>query len=255
MWVIPTTYKVPDPQTSLPFAPDTVASKEDLALLESTIASSLMWRSKPSLLRTWLRRWSRISWIPPLFGRILKPSQHISFEAALTSSLAATRASRLAGPANDRARTIPVTSGRTSDNISEQLALFSASLKTSKGTSGSASTASSATWRKMVTAARGEYSARLKSARLTRGSASSSWETPYPTPAATRYGNNRGGAAGRTGKVRHSLESIAKDPAQPTGCLNPTWVEWLMGVPAGWTDLGSWATESCLRRQQKPGAN
>jgi hypothetical protein len=23
------------------------------------------------------------------------------------------------------------------------------------------------------------------------------------------------------------------------GCLNPTWVEWLMGYPAGWTDLGA----------------
>ena len=27
------------------------------------------------------------------------------------------------------------------------------------------------------------------------------------------------------------------------GQLNPTWVEWLMGLPLGWTDLGSWGTE------------
>jgi hypothetical protein len=27
------------------------------------------------------------------------------------------------------------------------------------------------------------------------------------------------------------------------GALNPTWVEWLMGVPTGWTELGSWETE------------
>jgi hypothetical protein len=27
------------------------------------------------------------------------------------------------------------------------------------------------------------------------------------------------------------------------GHLNPNWVEWLMGVPTGWTDLGSWGTE------------
>ncbi len=28
-----------------------------------------------------------------------------------------------------------------------------------------------------------------------------------------------------------------------TGHLNPDWVEWLMGVPTGWTGLGSWGTE------------
>ena len=27
------------------------------------------------------------------------------------------------------------------------------------------------------------------------------------------------------------------------GALNPAWVEWLMGVPTGWTALGSWETE------------
>lgn len=327
MWILPKNYQLTNPQTSLAFVPDTVASKEDLTLLESTIESSLMWRSKPSPLQTWSRRWNRVSWMPPLFGRILKPSQHTSFETALTSSLAATRANRLARLEGERERKIPDISGHTSDDMSEQLTLFSASSKTSKDTSRLDSTTSSAIWKKMVTTQRSEYSQRLKSARLTRESESSSWATPntmdylppkaeetlrrqaqtvrkgrsrpsnlreqvnprameiykeelYPTPSATPYGNNQGGAAGRTGKVRHSLESMArqnlwptpraseykdcgavgskshthmdkrsylcakaKDPAQPTGCLNPTWVEWLMGVPTGWTELGSWGTE------------
>jgi len=30
---------------------------------------------------------------------------------------------------------------------------------------------------------------------------------------------------------------------KPVGHLNPEWVEQLMGVPTGWTDLGSWETE------------
>jgi hypothetical protein len=34
------------------------------------------------------------------------------------------------------------------------------------------------------------------------------------------------------------------------GHLNPTWVEWLMGVPTGWTDLDSWVTE--LSPKQPP---
>lgn len=37
-----------------------------------------------------------------------------------------------------------------------------------------------------------------------------------PTPTATSYGSNRGGAAGRVGKVRHSLESMARQGEWPT---------------------------------------
>lgn len=33
------------------------------------------------------------------------------------------------------------------------------------------------------------------------------------------------------------------------GQLNPTWIEWLMGLPLGWTELKPLATESC---QSKP---
>jgi len=347
MWVLPKNY-----QTSLAFVPDMVASKEDLTLLAPTIGSSLMWRSKPSPLPTWSRRWSRVSWMPHLFGRILKPSQHTSFETALTSSLAAIRASRSARQANDRERTIPVTSGHTSEDMSEQLDLFNASSKTSKVTSRLDSTASSAIWKKMVTTQRSEYSQRLKSARLTRESASSF----LPTPSATPYGTSNNGQRGdgttfkQAGKpslesmARHNLwptpsvkgnynrkgasqrsgdgletavktwptptardyrsEKCSKEVAETrqahprgkslawtvehgpqwptpsahearlgyqdrsdptkrgtqeslttvivnraggrtecTGQLNPTWVEWLMGVPTGWTELGSWGTE------------
>ena len=37
----------------------------------------------------------------------------------------------------------------------------------------------------------------------------------------------------------------------PKGKLNPDWVEQLMGVPVGWTDLGCWATESSPGKQKK----
>jgi len=68
---------------------------------------------------------------------------------------------------------------------------------------------------------------------------------PIPTPSASSYGSNRGGAAGRVGPTRHSLQSMARHglwpkpspvPAAPRGELNPAWVEWLMGWPIGWTD-------------------
>ena len=276
MWIVPKSLELTNPSTSSVFVPDTVASSEDLTLLESTIGSSLMWRSKPSPLQTWSRRWSRVNWIPHLFGRILKPSQQTSFETALTSSLEDIRANRLARLEREAGSKTPVISGHTSDGTYNQLNLFNASSRTSKDTSRLDSTASSATWKKMVTTQRGDYSQRLKSVRHTSGSESSY----LPTPSATSYGSNQGGAAGRTGKVRHSLESMArhnlwptpraseykdcgpvgskshthmdkrsylcakaKDPDQPSGLLNPTWVEWLMGVPTGWTGLDSWGTE------------
>jgi hypothetical protein len=38
------------------------------------------------------------------------------------------------------------------------------------------------------------------------------------------------------------------------GSLNPTWVEWLMGWPLGWTDLKPWEMDKCHSAPQKRGA-
>ena len=38
-------------------------------------------------------------------------------------------------------------------------------------------------------------------------------------------------------KYRSRLEESVAMNGSPTGKLNPTWVEWLMGFPTGWTDL------------------
>ena len=324
MWIIPKNY-----QPSSVFVLATVESKEDLSLQGLRIESSLMWRSKPSPLRTWSQRWSRVSWFRLLSTRILRPSHLISFETQLTSSLEDIRANRLAWQEERKPLTIPDTSSPTSSTMCEQLDLLSASSRMSKDTSIEDSNQSSKTWKAQVIAQRGEYSQRKKLAHLTKGNASSSWLTVsvedagrkgsaeawqeykqkgrttqarlrnqvhekkypllFPTPTATPYGNNQGGAAGRTGQVRHSLESMAKHDLWPTpstrdhkggykggrirngkvsmdtldvavqhtdnkdqtsGTLNPTWVEWLMGLPTGWTDLDSWVTE--LSPKQPP---
>ena len=55
-----------------------------------------------------------------------------------------------------------------------------------------------------------------------------------PTITAQTYGTNQGGAAGRVGKVRMSLQSMAK---QRGGHLSPSFVERMMNWPVGWTDL------------------
>lgn len=52
-----------------------------------------------------------------------------------------------------------------------------------------------------------------------------------PTLTATPYGSNKGGAAGRTGEARPSLDTLAGS------ALSPTWCEWFQGFPIGWTDV------------------
>jgi len=63
----------------------------------------------------------------------------------------------------------------------------------------------------------------------------------FPTPAA--HEGRLGYQRRDTGKkgTQKSLTTIVVDEEggrkQTTGQLNPTWVEWLMGYPIGWTDL------------------
>ena len=65
----------------------------------------------------------------------------------------------------------------------------------------------------------------------------------WPTPTAM---NNTGGAAlckwGGAG-ARKKLRTMVT-PQELNGALNPTWVEWLMGFPLGWTVLEHWVTRS-----------
>jgi len=55
----------------------------------------------------------------------------------------------------------------------------------------------------------------------------------WPTPSAMQ-GNNTG-LMGEWGGSKNWVRTT--NPELATGQLNPTWVEWLMGFPSGWTDL------------------
>jgi len=100
-----------------------------------------------------------------------------------------------------------------------------------------------------------------------------------PALTATSYGSNRGGAAGRTGKVRYSLPAlIARDArtaaARPkprqrgtlplicqiadmqgsnTGGLNPPWTAWFMGYPVEWAQCAPSAMPSS--RKSRPSSS
>ena len=71
----------------------------------------------------------------------------------------------------------------------------------------------------------------------------------YPTPSAHRRGAHNGKEAGTVdieGRSRVSSNGTKWGATLETvvgsGKLNPTWVEWLMGFPPGWTDLKDLAT-------------
>ena len=330
MWIIPQNY----PQSSR-YAQDMVASSEDLSSPGINIEQSLMWRSKLSPLRTWSQRWKRDSWFQHLCGRILKPCQHTAFETELMSSLAVIHASHFLTLGKDRESTIPTddTSGHISTTTYEQLDLFAASSRTLRDTSALDSERSSMIWKDLVTKRRGEFSARLKLARLTRESGSISWATPcardhhpngmkdgskvdlgnqvrqWPTPTINGNHNRKGlsktsgdglstaakqwptptasdsegGPRQQDGKRGWALKDLpgqmwptptARDykggykeealtrkdgksrrfDALPNAAINgqgtdkvrghlsANWVEGLMGLPLGWTDLGKWGS-------------
>jgi hypothetical protein len=71
-----------------------------------------------------------------------------------------------------------------------------------------------------------------------------------PSPAATDW---KGSA--KDGQRRGQLTDPALGVIPAGGSLNPTWVEWLMGWPLGWTDLNASETARCRCAPLRPGAS
>ena len=77
----------------------------------------------------------------------------------------------------------------------------------------------------------------------------------YPTPTARDWKGCGNATPRKDGKhrmdnleaiVRHGLQNRTNVSTNGSNrALNPDWVEQLMGLPVGWTDLDSWAMESC----------
>jgi hypothetical protein len=142
---------------------------------------------------------------------------------------------------------------------------------------------SSENWKKAVIKQRGDYSRRLKSAHLINGSGYSSWPTvsanedsyringssqaskclsgmakrgelSWPTASSRDYKGapqSRLTPEGYNARLDEAViiygQAAQANPSTDgsrQGSLNPAWVETLMGLPIGWTDCGSSATES-----------
>jgi DNA (cytosine-5)-methyltransferase 1 len=87
-----------------------------------------------------------------------------------------------------------------------------------------------------------------KGASATSGDGLATAVAKYQTPVARMWKDN-GLSPGELARNSPTLASQAGGP------LNPTWVEWLMGWPLGWTDLKPSATVKSHSARQQPSAN
>ena len=79
--------------------------------------------------------------------------------------------------------------------------------------------------------------------------------TRWPTPQASDN-RDRGNMSNSVVQRRIAIgkQILLSQSVDPTsGKLNPTWVEWLMGWPLGWTDLKPLATDKSHSVPQQPG--
>lgn len=77
----------------------------------------------------------------------------------------------------------------------------------------------------------------------------------WPTPLATDGKHGGPNQKGGKGDLRLSAAVNQQSTDQPTGQLNPTWVEWLMGWNLGWTDLKPLETDKSRNAPPKRSAN
>jgi len=95
-----------------------------------------------------------------------------------------------------------------------------------------------------------------KGSSPTSGDGLATFVKMFPTPTVAMTKGSSGGAMTRkTGRSRSNDRlDYATEGAHPeNGRLNPTWVEWLMGWPQGWTDLKPLAMGKFREWQQQHG--
>lgn len=285
------------PSTSCPSAPESECSTSDFDSLSRELERSATWRGKPRRAKSWLRDLQTGRFTRLRFGLTSPPSTPERGVAEWIASLEASRVSRGAQPESGAASTMSGGSGTTSGESSPSVDPASFCLRMSLGLyEVEVSDTSFGDLPRSGSMLRGICFERPTSEHRTSESGFSSSE--YPTPAANSYGSNQGGAAGRVGPVRPSLETWAKQwptpnahdgrrpgsdatstqgrnlkreaeedwatplagderasatqntrslgrqvrtatgPKSPNTSgrrLNPAFVEWLMGLPPGWT--------------------
>lgn len=228
------------------------------------------------------RRFSRALRLRPgirtLCGTISQPSTASRIAAKLIASLPASRASRIRSRGKGGATRTNELSGPNSSGSRKSASQRSSSSRTSPNSSSTSRRPGGSFEDWASSLLRRCYTRPRKQVRSTTDGVCFS---SLPTPSAQSYGSNRGGAAGRVGPVRQSLEYLVRALPTPTagdakasgasgystasgrhsgttltdavcgaasagrhGKLNPRLSEWMMGLPIGLTAFDALATES-----------
>ena len=177
MWIIPKNLPI---YHSAQDMQELILDSKKLACLSE---QSLMWRSKPLPVKTWLQKWKMDGSIPHLFGRILKPSTGNFLVEEWISSLEDSLVNHLVKLEKEKLQKTQDTCGHISSKESKSLEnLQSSSLKMSKESSQQNLNQTNGltpkehpfcnmcleSWKGWVTLQRQEYSRRVKSVRPTK---------------------------------------------------------------------------------------
>lgn len=167
------------PSTSLPSAPAAADWNSPSSSVWMRLASSALWRGKPTRPQSWRRAWTMASWTTHLSGAMCDPSTADAGVDAWICSLRAIRANRFRRRASAAAKKIRATSGHMSSASSTKPASKSSSSKMSAHISPSASTPFGETFASVVLRLRQDCLRRQKQARRRDGNAclSSRWPT------------------------------------------------------------------------------
>lgn len=201
---------------------------------------------KPTLRPLSWRGWKTRPWIERLSGTISRPSMAARFAAEWISSLPVSRASRTASPASSEGTTTSELYGPTSSGSLENASQLSFLSRTSPPSEITSSPSGESFEEWVSSGLRLSY--RPPASPVRRISESDSLPL-LPTPSASTYGSNRGGAAGRTGPARPGLTQLVssvptpvswdwkdgacRDANVPTNALLGRWVTRLPSPTAG----------------------
>jgi len=210
MWILPKQL-----HTS-PYVLDMVELISDLNEQSLICEQSLLARSKPTLARTWLRKWKKDSWTQHLSGRILKPSLGATFVERWTSCLADTLVSPSQPLESDLEKTTQDIFGLILQMELDLCNLDYASSKTWKAISPLDSEKLSKNWKALVIKQRGEYSQRQKLGQPTDVKECSSW----PTPRAANPGSRPNGKGGKI--LEEEVKKMWPTPTVGDSHLNNT---------------------------------
>ena len=272
MWIIPKTLSA--------FVPGTPGWSLESSEQAWMFAQSVTWRSKFMSKQYWLKRFKKGDYVQHLSGLTLSPSMHDHFVESWTESQEVSHVSHFQAPENEKDKKTQGTYGQASQMQFDFADPDGSSSKTCQDWLPLGCVTSCKTWDKWVTERRGVYSVRKKLALHTKGNECSSWATPqasdhiegartakesnqkclgrdlnqmqnWPTPRAGNPGSRKPGTGGKIlaeeAKIHNGLQDPEKSNTsgknQGSPKLNPNWVEQLMGLSTGWTDLGSWGME------------